>query len=61
MHSVEEIARLRTWHCPEQRKRVGYVRRRAKPNIHLNGGHYTFRGGGQIIDMDAIVAGLELA
>ena len=59
MHSVEEITRLRTWHCPEQR-RAGYVRQRAKPNIHLNGGHYTFRGNGQIIDMDAIVAGLEL-
>ena len=28
-------------------------------HIHLNG-HYTFRGGGQIIDLDAIVAGLDL-
>lgn len=28
-------------------------------HIHLNG-HYTFRGGGQLIDLDAIVAGLEL-
>jgi TnpA family transposase len=28
-------------------------------HIHLNG-HYTFRGNGQIIDLDAIVAGLEL-
>jgi TnpA family transposase len=27
--------------------------------IHLNG-HYTFRGNGQLIDLDAIVAGLEL-
>jgi hypothetical protein len=27
--------------------------------IHLNG-HYTFRGNGQMIDLDAIVAGLEL-
>jgi hypothetical protein len=39
---------------------VGYVRQRAKPNIHLDG-HYTFRGDGQIIDLDAIVAGLDLA
>jgi TnpA family transposase len=29
-------------------------------HVHLNG-HYTFRGGGQIIDLDAIVAGLDLA
>ncbi len=29
-------------------------------HIHLNG-HYTFRGDGQIIDLDAIVAGLNLA
>ena len=29
-------------------------------HIHLNG-HYTFRGGGQAIDLDAIVAGLDLA
>ena len=28
-------------------------------HIHLNG-HYTFHGEGQIIDLDAIVAGLEL-
>lgn len=28
-------------------------------HIHLNG-HYTFRGNGQIIDLDAIMAGLEL-
>ena len=28
-------------------------------HIHLNG-HYTFRGDGQVIDLDAIVAGLEL-
>ena len=28
-------------------------------HVHLNG-HYTFRGGGQIIDLDAIVAGLDL-
>ena len=28
-------------------------------HIHLNG-HYTFRGDGQLIDLDAIVAGLEL-
>ena len=28
-------------------------------HIHLNG-HYTFRGSAQIIDMDAIVAGLDL-
>jgi TnpA family transposase len=28
-------------------------------HIHLNG-HYTFRGDGQIIDLDAIVVGLEL-
>jgi hypothetical protein len=28
-------------------------------HIHLNG-HYTFRGYGQLIDLDAIVAGLEL-
>jgi len=28
-------------------------------HIHLNG-HYTFHGDGQIIDLDAIVAGLEL-
>ena len=27
-------------------------------HIHLNG-HYTFRGGGQVIDLDAIVAGLD--
>jgi len=31
----------------------------ASPSIHLNG-HYTFRGDGQVIDLDAIVAGLEL-
>jgi hypothetical protein len=29
-------------------------------HVHLNG-HYTFRGGGQMIDLDAIVAGLDLA
>lgn len=29
-------------------------------HIHLNG-HYTFRDSGQVIDLDAIVAGLELA
>jgi Tn3 transposase DDE domain len=28
-------------------------------HIRLNG-HYTFRGDGQLIDLDAIVAGLEL-
>ena len=28
-------------------------------HIHLNG-HYTFRGSGQVIDLDAIVAGLVL-
>jgi hypothetical protein len=28
-------------------------------HIHLNG-HYTFHGEGQAIDLDAIVAGLEL-
>jgi hypothetical protein len=28
-------------------------------HVHLNG-HYTFRGGGQMIDLDAIVAGLDL-
>ena len=28
-------------------------------HIHLNG-HYTFHGDGQIIDLDVIVAGLEL-
>ena len=28
-------------------------------HVHLNG-HYTFRGDGQLIDLDAIVAGLEL-
>jgi hypothetical protein len=28
-------------------------------HIHLNG-HYTFRGDGQLIDLDAILAGLEL-
>ncbi len=29
-------------------------------HVHLNG-HYTFRGNAQIIDLDAIVAGLNLA
>ncbi|MBU2721242.1 transposase, partial [Acidithiobacillus ferridurans] len=29
-------------------------------HIHLNG-HYTFRESGQVIDLDAIVAGLDLA
>jgi len=29
-------------------------------HVHLNG-HYTFRGSGQVIDLDAIVAGLDLA
>jgi len=29
-------------------------------HIHLNG-HYTFRGRGQVIDLDEIVAGLDLA
>ena len=29
-------------------------------HVHLNG-HYTFRGSGQVIDLDAIVAGLNLA
>jgi len=28
-------------------------------HIHLNG-HYTFRGGGQAIDLDVILAGLDL-
>ncbi len=28
-------------------------------HVHLNG-HYTFRGTGPIIDLDAIVAGLDL-
>ncbi|MBV9491847.1 MAG: hypothetical protein JO069_19300, partial [Verrucomicrobia bacterium] len=28
-------------------------------HIHLNG-HYRFRGDGQIIDLDAIIAGLEI-
>jgi len=28
-------------------------------HVHLNG-HYTFHGGGQIVDLDAIVAGLSL-
>jgi len=28
-------------------------------HIHLNG-HYTFRGGGQVIDLDVILAGLDL-
>ena len=28
-------------------------------HIHLNG-HYTFRGSGQVIDLDAILAGLDL-
>jgi len=29
-------------------------------HVHLNG-HYTFRGSGQVIDLDTIVAGLDLA
>jgi TnpA family transposase len=29
-------------------------------HVHMNG-HYTFRGNGQLIDLDAIVAGLNLA
>jgi TnpA family transposase len=29
-------------------------------HVHLNG-HYTFRGGGQVIDLDTVVAGLNLA
>lgn len=29
-------------------------------HVHLNG-HDTFRGSGQVIDLDAIVAGLDLA
>ncbi len=28
-------------------------------HVHLNG-HYTFRGTGSLIDLDAIVAGLDL-
>jgi hypothetical protein len=28
--------------------------------LHSKNGHYTFRGDGQLIDLDAIVAGLEL-
>jgi hypothetical protein len=28
-------------------------------HVHLNG-HYTFRGGGQAIDLDALVKGLDL-
>ncbi len=28
-------------------------------HVHLNG-HYTFRGGGQIIDLDAMLAGINL-
>ena len=28
-------------------------------HVHLNG-HYTFRGTGPIIDLDAIMAGLDL-
>ena len=31
----------------------------AWPHIHLNG-HYTFRSNGQLIDLDGIVAGLDL-
>jgi len=29
-------------------------------HIHLNG-HYTFRSDGQVIDLDAITAGLEVS
>jgi hypothetical protein len=29
-------------------------------HVHLNG-HYTFRGDGQIIDLDAMLAGIDLA
>jgi hypothetical protein len=29
-------------------------------HVHLNG-HYTFRGSGQAVDLDAIVAGVDLA
>ena len=29
-------------------------------HVHMND-HYTFRGNGQAIDLDAIVAGLDLA
>ena len=28
--------------------------------VHLNG-HYTFRGDGKLIDLDAVMAGLDLA
>ena len=28
--------------------------------VHLNG-HYTFRGGGQVIDLDTVIAGIDLA
>ena len=41
------------------RARLRKISRAAWRHIHLNG-HYTFHGDGQVIDLDAIVAGLEL-
>jgi len=38
---------------------IGKISPAAWRHIHLNG-HYTFRGDGQVIDLDAIVAGLDL-
>ena len=38
---------------------IGKISPAAWRHIHLNG-HYTFRGDGQVIDLDAIVEGLDL-
>ena len=51
----EELARL--YHIPIPRQTD--LSPAAWRHIHLNG-HYTFHGDGQVIDLDAIVAGLQL-
>ena len=57
------LSRLITRYEASQNTRALALIKKTSPtawrHIHLNG-HYTFRGGGQAIDLDTIVAGLDL-
>ncbi len=57
------LSRLLTTYEANQKTKALALLNKISPaawrHIHLNG-HYTFRGGGHVIDLDVIVAGLDL-
>jgi len=57
------LSRLLTTYEASQNAKALVLLKKISPaawrHIHLNG-HYTFRGGGHVIDLDVIVAGLDL-